>query len=88
MENNYFYTVFEEWMDKDGNVGTQGFVFLPEQSGNPAQNRAASQYHAILATAAVADDLYHAAICIRSDGWIEKPLEAYDRRPREEKGEN
>lgn len=88
MENNYFYTVFEEWMDKDGNVGTQGFVFLPEQSENPAQNRAASQYHAILATAAVADDLYHAAICIRSDGWIEKPLEAYDRRPREEKGEN
>lgn len=88
MENNYFYTVFEEWMDKEGNVGTQGFVFLPEQSEFPAQNRAASQYHAILATAAVADDLYHAAICIRSDGWIEKPLEAYDRRPREEKGEN
>lgn len=88
MENNYFYTVFEEWMDKQGNVGTQGFVFLPEQSEIPAQNRAAGHYHAILATAAVADDLYHAAICIRSDGWIEKPLEAYDRRPREEKGEN
>lgn len=84
MENNYFYTVFEEWMDKQGNVGTQGFVFLPEQGEILAQNRAAGHYHSILATAAVADDLYHAAICIRSDGWIEKPLEAYDRRPREE----
>lgn len=87
---NWFYTVFEEWMDKEGNVGTQGFVFLDGQSEIPARDRAISQWHAILSTAAVADDWYHAAVLICSDGTIVKPYEFYDRRPPvgQEKGEN
>ena len=78
---NWFYTVFEEWMDKQGNVGTQGFVFIDGQSDIPARDRAISQYHSILAAAAVADDYYHMAICMASDGTIVKPCEFYDRRP-------
>ena len=80
----YFYTVFEGFINRDGNAGTQAFVFKEEEGQAPAKDRALSQFHGILAIGAVADTSYHMAMVIRSDGWIERAPEVYDRRGTEE----
>ena len=83
---NYFYTVIEEWIDKDGNGGIQGFMYKDEAGQPSAVNRAVSHNHQILSSAAINEDLYHASCVVRSDGFMEKYWECYDRRPAETEG--
>ena len=81
---DYFYTVCEEWMDKEGNIGNRAFSFKQEEGQMDAKDRAAAQFHNLLATGAVADGYYYMAMIVSSDGWIERAPEVYDRRPKEE----
>ena len=87
MDQDFFYIVFQTWMDANGTPGVQGFVFKDEDGQKPAEDRAKSQYHNLLAGGAVSNDQYFAACVFRSDGSAEMPFEFYDRRPKPEETE-
>lgn len=87
MDQDFFYIVWQAWVDANGTPGVQGFVFKDEDGQKPAVDRARSQYHNLLAGGAVSNDQYFAACVFRSDGSAEMPFEFYDRRPEPEETE-